>query len=152
MTYAAPTEDAQLVTMFAGGAYFGVPVTRVRDVLAATQIYAAPLAPRSILGSINLRGRIVTAIDLRTRLGMEAPADQGACKCVIVERTGGEPYALLVDEIGDVMMLSAALYEPNPITLNKHWAHICRGLYRQDGQMLVVLDIDALLEIEAEAA
>lgn len=147
-----PSEDAQLVTMYAGGAYFGVPVTRVRDVLAATQIYAAPLAPASILGSINLRGRIVTAIDLRTRLGMDAPADRGVCKFVIVERTGGEAYALLVDEIGDVMMLPASLYEPNPITLNPRWAHICRGLYRQEGQMLIVLEIDALLEIEAAAA
>ena len=82
-----------------------------------------------------------------------APAENRAgCKCVIVERTGGEPYALLVDEIGDVMMLPAALYEPNPITLAPHWARMCRGLYRQDGQMLIVLDIDALLEIEAEAA
>lgn len=151
MSSPAPAEDAQLVTMFAGSAYFGVPVTRVRDVLAATQIYAAPLAPPSILGSINLRGRIVTAIDLRTRLGMDPPADQSTCKCVIVERSGGEAYALLVDEIGDVMMLSANLYEPNPITLNRHWSHICRGLYRQEGQMLVVLDIDALLDIEAAA-
>ncbi len=143
------TEDAQLVTMYSGGAYFGVPVTRVRDVLAAPQIYATPLAPASILGSINLRGRIVTAIDLRTRLGMARA--EAACKCVIVERAGGEPYALLVDEIGDVMMLSASLYEPNPITLDKAWAQLCRGLYRQDGQMLIVLDIDALLEIEAAA-
>jgi len=151
MIHPAPTADAQLVTMFAGDSYFGVPVTRVRDVLAATQIYAAPLAPRSILGSINLRGRIVTAIDLRTRLRMEAPADRSTCKCVIVERAGGEPYALLVDEIGDVIMLAASLYEPSPITLNKHWAQMCRGLYRQDGRMLIVLDVDALLEIDAAA-
>ena len=141
--------DAQLVTMYAGGACFGVPVTRVRDVLAATQIYAAPLAPPCILGSINLRGRIVTAIDLRMRLALPPAADRSASKCVIVEHSSGESYALLVDEIGDVMLLPANLYEPNPITLNKHWAHMCRGLYRQDGQMLVVLDIDALLEIEA---
>lgn len=145
-------EDAQLVTMYSGGAYFGVPVTRVRDVLAAPQIYAAPLAPASILGSINLRGRIVTAIDLRTRLGMAPAENRATSKCVIVERTGGEPYALLVDEIGDVIMLSASLYEPNPVTLDKGWSHLCRGLYRQEGQMLIVLDIDALLAIEAAAA
>jgi len=146
-----PTEDVQLVTMYAGGAYFGVPVTRVRDVLAATQIFPAPLAPGSILGSINLRGRIVTAIDLRMRLGM-TPSDRDASKFVIVERTGGEAYALLVDEIGDVMQLPASLYEPNPITLSAKWTRICRGLYRQDDQMLIVLDIDALLEIDAAAA
>ncbi len=109
--------DAQLVTMYAGGACFGVPVTRVRDVLAATQIYAAPLAPPCILGSINLRGRIVTAIDLRMRLALPPAADRSASKCVIVEHSSGESYALLVDEIGDVMLLPTNLYEPNPITL-----------------------------------
>lgn len=152
MTQAFPTEDAELVTMYAGGAYFGVPVTRVRDVLAMPIIYATPLAPRCVPGSINLRGRIVTALDLRVRLGMDAREAASACKCVIVEGPSAEPYALIVDEIGDVMSAPAQLYEPNPITLSRDWSLLCRGLYRQNGQMLIVLDIDALLNLDARAA
>jgi len=151
MTDTSPELDAELVTMIVADAHFGVPVMRVRDVLATPIIYSTPLAPECVLGSINLRGRIVTAIDLRARLGLPR-AGRIDCKCVIVERAGGEPYALLVDEIGDVITLSAQLYEPNPITLSKSWTQLCRGLYRQHDHMLIVLDIDALLELETKAA
>ena len=145
-------QDAELVTMLVGEAHFGVPVMRVRDVLSTPIIYPVPLAPREILGSINLRGRIVTAIDLRVRLGLPARAAGAPCKCVIVERAGGEQYALLVDEIGDVMSLTANAYEPNPITLAKAWTSLCRGLYRRAHDMLIVLDIDELLSLDQAKA
>jgi purine-binding chemotaxis protein CheW len=75
--------------------------------------------------------------------------------CVIVEsQTGvaGEPYALLVDEVGDVLMLPASEYEPNPITLAPAWRRLCRGLYRRDGALLILLDVEAVLELGAAAA
>jgi purine-binding chemotaxis protein CheW len=137
-----------VVTMSSAGAHFGVPVMRVRDVLDTPTIYRVPLAPPEIVGSINLRGRIVTALDLRIRLGDPARAPGSRCTCVIVERqvgAGGEPCALLVDEIGEVISLDPARYEPNPITLSKAWAAVCRGLYRQEESLLLMLDIDALL-------
>lgn len=146
--------DAELVTMTAGGAHFGVPVMRVRDVLDTPTIYPVPLAPPEILGSINLRGRIVTAIDLRRRLGLAPRPPSSRCVCVIVERAqdaAGEPYALLVDDIGEVLTLSAQRYEPNPVTLSKDWSQLCRGLYRQEHALLLVLDIDSVLAIPALA-
>lgn len=142
----------EFVTMSVAGQHFGVPVLRVRDVLDTPVIYAVPLAPPEICGSINLRGRIVTAVDLRTRLGLARRPPSARCMCVIVEAAAGEPYALLVDEIGDVMSMSAADFEPNPITLSKEWSAVCTGLYRQTGKLLVVLDIDALLNLERRAA
>lgn len=146
-----PTEDLAFVTMTVAGAHFGVPVMRVRDVLDTPVIYRVPLAPPEIPGSINLRGRIVTAIDMRLRLGLSGrPA--GKCMCVIVESKAGEPCALLVDEVGDVLQLPAAAYEPNPITLSESWRTICRGLYRRDATLLIVLDVESLLAIEAKAA
>jgi purine-binding chemotaxis protein CheW len=151
----SPSEDMAYVTMTVAGAHFGVQVTRVRDVLDTPVIHHVPLAPAEIPGSINLRGRIVTAIDLRMRLGLPAREAGGRCMCVIVERRGaaaGEPYALLVDEVGDVLNFPASAYEPNPITLSEAWRDVCRGLYRREDTLLIVLDVETLLDIEAKAA
>jgi len=142
--------DAELVTMSVGGAHFGVPVLSVRDVLDSPLTYPVPLAPPEITGSINLRGRIVTAIDLRVRLGMPPRAETAKCMCVIVESESGEPYAFLVDEVGDVLMMSAKQYEPNPITLSRAWAAVTRGLYRREESLLLVLDAQAVLQIADE--
>lgn len=139
----------ELVTMFVDGVQLGVPVLQVRDVLDSPATYAVPLAPPEIKGSINLRGRIVTAIDLRVRLGLPARATGARSKCVIVElEASGEPYALLVDEVGDVLKVSPTDYEPNPITLSREWASICRGLYRQADGLLLVLDAQAVLKLD----
>lgn len=149
------TDDIELVSMSLGAARFGVPVLRVRDVLDMPIVNPVPLAPSEIVGSINLRGRIVTAIDLRARLGLPARDAAAPCMCVIVESAkeqGGEPYAFLVDEVGDVLSLPASLYEPNPVTLSKAWAGMSRGLYRQDGALLLVLDVDAVLDLGAKRA
>lgn len=143
---------SEFVTMSVAGQHFGVPVLRVRDVLDTPVIHAVPLAPSEIFGSINLRGRIVTAVDVRTRLGLALRAPGARCMCVIVEAATSEPYALLVDEIGDVMSMHASDYEPNPITLSKDWSAFCTGLYRQPGKLLVILDVDALLKLERRAA
>lgn len=148
-----PSQDQELVTMTADGAHFSVPVLRVRDVLDTPTIYRTPLAPPEIVGSINLRGRIVTAIDLRTRLE-RSPRPVGArCMCVIIERAVDgvvEPYALIVDEVGDVVTMPAASYEANPVTLPKAWTGYCRGLYRRPETLLIVLDVEALLAIGAQ--
>ncbi|MGE3302413.1 MAG: chemotaxis protein CheW [Hyphomonadaceae bacterium] len=147
--------EATLVTMFSAGAHYGVPVMAVRDVLDTPTIYPVPLAPREIAGSINLRGRIVTAIDLRARLGAPPRERGGRCMCVIVERqkdSVGEPFALLVDEIGEVSTLPANAYEANPVTLAAEWAVVCRGLYRQPDTLLLVLDVDALFDLSRGAA
>ena len=150
-----PVDDLLLVTMKVGDAYCGVPVMDVRDVLDTPVIHRVPLAPPEVPGSINLRGRIVTAIDLRGRLGLPPRAPGARCMCAIVERqTGaiGEPYALLVDEIGDVLQLPVSEYEPNPITLATAWRALCHGLYRREDGLLILLDVEAVLEMGEMAA
>lgn len=139
--------DTDLVTMFVDGVQFGVPVLTVRDVLDSPQTYPVPLAPQAIKGSINLRGRIVTAIDVRARLGLQPRPSTARSKCVIVELGSGEPYALLVDEVGDVVSVQGKDYEPNPVTLDRTWSELCLGLYRQSGALLLLLDAAALLNI-----
>jgi purine-binding chemotaxis protein CheW len=144
-TVAAEAADG-FVSVRIAEQWFGVPVLRVQDVIAETAINRVPLAPPEVAGSLNLRGRIVTAIDLRRRLKMPPREVEGPSMNVIVDRSG-ELYALLVDDVGDVLWLSAETHEPNPVTLSQHWRSLCDGLYRLDEGLLLVLDIEQVLNL-----
>jgi purine-binding chemotaxis protein CheW len=143
--------DADLVlTLTVCGQTCGVPVLVVRDVLGTQSITPIPLAPAEIEGAMNLRGRIVTAVDLRRRLGLpaRAPVAQGGAQpmSVVVEH-GGELYALLADAVGDVVPLSAADRAANPPTLDALWRDVSRGVHRRDGQLLILLDVERVLAV-----
>ena len=139
-------EERVFVTLTVGDQLCGVPVLGVRDILAEQAITRIPLAPPEIAGSLNLRGRIVTAIDLRHRLGLPPPA-QGTPRMSVVAEQGGELYALLVDQVAEVMSLKEAAFEPNPQTLPPNWAQFSAGIYRLENRLLVVLDVGRLLEM-----
>jgi purine-binding chemotaxis protein CheW len=145
-------EQRQYVSIVIDGQAFGIPVLIVHDVLGPQRITRIPLAPPEVAGSLNLRGRIVTAIDVRLCLGLERrPADQPGMS-VVVEH-GGEFYSLIVDSVGEVLTLSASSMERNPATLEARWREISSGIYRLDDQLLVVLDADRLLDFaRTEAA
>jgi purine-binding chemotaxis protein CheW len=157
-TMAAPARDAPLasraeredeqvfLTLTVAGQGCAVPVLLVRDVLGPQAITRIPLAPAEIAGSLNLRGRIVTAVDLRLRLGLAPRADGTAPMSVVVEQAG-ELYSLLVDEVGEVIPLPSAGFEPNPPTLDAFWRDISRGVHRQEQRLLIALDIDRVLAI-----
>jgi len=135
-----------LVSIRVGSQTFGVPVLKVQDVIAQTTINRVPLAPPEVAGSLNLRGRIVTAVDMRLRLRM-APREAGeGFMCVIVER-GGELYALLVDDVGDVLWLPPETRETPPVTLSNRWQSVCTGLYLLETELLIVMDIDQVLTL-----
>jgi len=133
------------VTLTVGGQLCGIPVLVVRDVLGPQMITRIPLAPREVAGSLNLRGRIVTAIDLRTRLGLER-ADPRRAMSVVVEHQG-ELYSLLVDQVGEVLHLEPATREDNPPTLDATWRVLSKGVFRLSGQLVVELDVAAVLAI-----
>ena len=145
---AAPTE---LVTVSVAGQAFGIAVADVRDVLAAPAIARIPLAPAEVAGSLNLRGRIVTAIDLRQRLGLP-PRGAGEPAMSVVVDHRGELYCLLVDGVGDVFRLEAAAIEANPPTLAPAWRALALGVCRLDGRLVVVLDVARTLDLAARAA
>jgi purine-binding chemotaxis protein CheW len=144
-----PTTEAGLVSVQIGGQTFGVPVLEVQDVIAETAINRVPLAPPEIAGSLNLRGRIVTAIDMRRRLGLPPQAeDQRASGVsVIVEQASGELYALMVDDVGDVLWLPPSAHEPTPPTLSPAWRDLCDGLYRLETDLMLVLRTEAVLTL-----
>ncbi|MGL4728063.1 MAG: chemotaxis protein CheW [Bosea sp. (in: a-proteobacteria)] len=144
------------VTLYLGDQMFGLPIDRVHDVFVASQIAGVPLAPREIVGLLNLRGKVVTALSLRARLGMAA-AEQGADETTRRDMAigidhAGEAYALMVDKIGEVMRLDATTFEANPLHLNANWMALSSGVHRLDGKLLVILDVDAVLDFEATAA
>jgi purine-binding chemotaxis protein CheW len=143
---AATDEEHEFVTLTVADQLCGVPVLSVRDILGEHAITRIPLAPQEIAGSLNLRGRIVTAIDLRERLHLPPPpADQQ--RMSVVAEQGGELYALLVDQVAEVMSLKASAFERNPSTLPQTWAAFSSGIYRLEGRLLVVLDVGKLLAL-----
>ncbi len=134
------------VTLSVDNQLCGIPVLAVRDVLGPQIITRIPLAPPEVAGSLNLRGRIVTAIDLRRRLGLQ-PQPHGAIQMSVVAEQGGELYALLVDQVSEVMSLPRGQFERNPPTLSAEWGRYSSGIYRLQGRLLAVLDISRLLAL-----
>lgn len=133
------------VTFVIANQLFGVPVSRVQDILMPDRIAPVPLAPAAVKGSINLRGRIVTVVDVRTRLGLP-PHDGTRTMGVTVEHKN-DLYTLLVDRIGDVVGMPEERREEKPSTLDPCWRDITVGVYRLEDSLLVVLDTDRLLQL-----
>lgn len=142
----ASQEEQVYVTLSVAGQLCGIPVLGVRDILAEQPITRIPLAPPEIAGSLNLRGRIVTAIDLRRRLNLP-PLEPGQKPMSVVVEQSGELYALLVDQVSEVLSLASTLFERNPPTLERHWATFSSGIFRLDGRLLVILDIAHVLDL-----
>ena len=145
------SDHQEFVTMTIDGQWFGIPVSSVQDVLGTQIIARIPLAPPDVAGSLNLRGRIVTAIDPRVRLGLPARSEDGTVMSIVVEH-GGELYSLLIDQVGEVLNLPADRFEHNPASLDGRWRDISAGVYRLDDRLLVVMDVDRLLEFENSIA
>jgi purine-binding chemotaxis protein CheW len=143
------SSDSEYVTVVIADQLFGLPIDRVHDVFIASAVTVVPLAPREVIGLLNLRGRVVTAMCLRRRLGLP-DAENGREMAVGLEHHG-ESYGLLVDQVGEVMKLSSDLCEPNPVHMDPRWARVSRGVHRLEGRLLIVLDVDAVLAFEADA-
>ncbi len=135
------------VTFTTAGQIFGLPIECVQDVFKPARITRVPLAGPQIAGVLNLRGRIVTAIDMRSRLDLHA-RDDGQAPMAIGVESRGESFGLLVDALGEVLKLPDGEREENPINLDRKLA----GVYRLDGQLLVVLEVDRVLDLGTAAA
>ena len=134
------------VTVRTGGQLFGFRLECVRDVFVPRGLTKVPLAPPEVAGVLNLRGRILTAIDLRARLGLPA-RDADAPFAVGIEQRG-ELYGILVDGVGEVLHLERAALEATPVNLDGRWARLSAGVHRLKADLLVVLDVDKVLELD----
>jgi len=136
----------EYVTATIGGHLFGLPIVRVQDVFIPERLTRVPLAPPEIAGVLNLRGRIVTLVDLRRCFGLDQ-AEAGAAAMAIGVESRGESYGLLIDSVGEVLKLNESAREPNPINLDARLARMSAGIHRLDGQLLIVVDVDRVLDI-----
>ena len=140
---------SEFVTAVIGGQLFGLPISRVQDVFMPERVTRVPLSSAEIAGVLNLRGLIVTVIDMRARLGL-ARADDGKPPMAVGVDLRGESYGLLIDQIGEVLRLPEESREENPVNLDPRMAKLAGGVHRLDGQLMVILDVDRVLELAAD--
>ena len=141
-------DQHELVSLTVADQLFGIPVLQVQDVLGPQRITRIPLAPPEVAGSLNLRGRIVTAIDLRTRLGLPPQPEAQKGMSVVVDHEG-ELYSILVDGVGEVLKLNASAAERSPPTLDGTWRDVSGGVYRLEKTLLIVLNVARVLDFSA---
>lgn len=143
-------DEIEYVTVTVGAQAFGIPIARVQDVFVPERLTRVPLAPAEIAGLINLRGRIVTLLDMRRRLDL-APLDPGVRPMAVGIEQRGESYGLLVDAVGEVLKFSAESRDPNPVNLDPCWSRVAAGVHRLEDRLLVVLDVDKVVDMKTDA-
>jgi purine-binding chemotaxis protein CheW len=142
--------ENQFCTFHLGDLFLGIEVLEVQEVIRAQGMTRVPLAAPAVKGLINLRGQIVTAIDLRERLSLPPLADGKQAMNVVV-RTDEGAVSLLVDEIGDVLEADAEHYESVPDTLPPAARELIRGVYKLPERLLLILDTERTLALEPAA-
>lgn len=143
-------DEVEYVTVTIGGQLFGLPIERVHDVFIPGHLTPVPLASEEIAGVLNLRGRIVTAIDMRRRLGMPKREGDEEPMAVGID-CAGESYGLVIDAVGEVLKLRDDSREPVPANLDSNLARVASCIYRLEQELLVVLDVERLLDMRPAA-
>lgn len=138
--------SGQFSTFYVGDLFFGVDVLHVQEVLCFQPMTSVPQAPEVIEGLINLRGQIVTAIDMRRRLRLPTRSGEQALMNIVVRTVDGA-VSLLVDEIGDVLDMDAATYERPPENLDPAAKELIRGVYKLKDRLLLVLDEERTVDL-----
>lgn len=141
----------EFVTMRIGEQLFGISVLAVRDVMRYQPIAPIPLAPQVIAGSLNLRGRIVTAFNMRCRLGMPPYPQHDTVMKVVVD-VNHELFALMVDAVGDVLSLTMNRFEKVPANMDPIWRSVAAGVFKLDKELLVILDVTNLINFAGKEA
>jgi purine-binding chemotaxis protein CheW len=144
-----PGESRRFATFKVAEMFCGIDVAQVQEVLKYQEMTPVPLAPGVIQGLINLRGQIVTAVDLRRRFRLpERAADQKPMNMVL--RSDGGAVSLLVDEIGDVIEVEGCEHEPPPSTMDPFHREVVEAVFKLDGRLLLALDTAKVMQLEAE--
>jgi purine-binding chemotaxis protein CheW len=144
----AGADENSYFTVFVGGEIFGLPVENTHTIFRIASVTQVPLSPGDIAGLVNLRGKIVTAVSLRRRLRMPMDASVQNALAIGIEHKG-ENFALIVDEVGDVLSLDKSEQIPVPSHFDPQRARLTRWLYRTSKLLIPILDIDALFTFHA---
>ena len=140
----AMDQSIQYVTIYISEQLFGLPISRVHDVFVPESVTRVPLSRAEIAGVLNLRGRIVTAIDMRKRLGLKPHQTEGSLMAIGIEFRE-ESYGLIIDSVGEVLSLNESSREAVPSNLDPRWADIAAGVHRLNNNLMVILDVDRVL-------
>ncbi len=142
-------DAGQYVMMLVGTQDIAFAIQDVSDAVAPRTITPIPLAPSAIAGVMNLRGRIVTVIDLRCILSGDSEGDQdySLMTGITIDRPEG-PFTLLVDSVSDVRQIDRRLLEAPPATLEPALKRLCTGVFQLPDRLVVLLDVDRILDPE----
>ncbi len=143
----AASGTKEFVTLHVGDQLFGVHVGDIRDVFALKGLTPVPGSKPEIAGVLNLRGRIVTAIDARRRLGLPARPQGYAGMMAVGVEMDGEAFCILVDRVGEVLRMLDTDCEPNPVNMDIVWKSVSQGVYRLNDTLLITLNIERLLTL-----
>lgn len=144
------SESVEYVTVTIAGQLFGMPISNVEDIFMPQSITPVPLSEPEVEGILNLRGRIVTALNMRKYLNLPRREDGEPSMAVGVQYRG-ESYGLIIDGVGEVLQLSGDTYENNPTNLDPRWSEISLGVHRLENELMLVLDIERVLDSEANS-
>ncbi len=136
----------EFVTVLIADQLFGLPINRVQDVFMLKDMTEVPLSIPEIAGVLNLRGRIVTAIDMRQRLGLPPLEDTETAMAVGIDMDR-ESFGLVIDRIGDVLNLPINEFDANPVNLDPRWKSVAQSIFMLENQLLVLLDVDRVLDL-----
>ena len=150
-TQSASQSSQQFSTFFLDGLYFGVEVLKVQELIRYQEMTRVPLASRVVRGLINLRGQIVTAIDLRCRFDLPERAVDRVPMNVVV-RTDDGAVSLQVDEIGDVVEVHEEQFERAPETIKGQATDLITGVYKMQDRLLLVLDVARAIDVDRTMA
>ncbi len=143
-------KNKMVCTFFLSDLMFGIDAMEVQEVIRRQKMTPVPLAPPQVEGLMNLRGKVVTVINLRRHLGLAEAAEELESKNIVVETTDGL-VSLLVDRVGDVFELDETMCEPTPDVLNDTMRPLVQGVYQLDGRLLLLLDVALTVEITKQA-
>ena len=141
------TQDNSYCTFMVEGLYCGIEVGLVQEVIRFQKLTRVPLGNSIIRGLMNLRGQIVTTLDLKQRFGLKSNNDQQSQPMNVVVRTDDAPISLLVDEIGDVVAVDQDRFEPPPETIDSAHRELIRGAFKMSDRLLLILNTERVINI-----
>jgi len=144
-----PTQQSntELLTCRVGTQWIGFRVQQVREVVHQQQRTVVPMAPSAVAGLINLRGKVITELDIRRVIGLTHREEGEPFHVAIVETSSGEDFGLIVDDVGEVVMMNENLFEATPRSLDATWRQVSDGVLKQEEQVLVLINVDRFIAL-----
>ena len=139
------SRSGSYATFYIGNLFFGIPIAIGVEVTKGQEVTPVPLGPKEVAGFFNLRGHIVTAIDMRVRLGLPTyPTPEKVMKVVVEYQH--DLFALMVDSVGDVLALPMNRFEKVPSNMDASWRAVAAGVFKLEKELLVILDVASVID------